>query len=193
MDNLKLKLNGMIVTPFTKNEKVDDSISIREENSYFAIEGETAIRCLASDEVVLCLKLGHLGLGFIKVNLEDSIKEVAFNSLKKILGILQEQGKDINPKDITVIIPPCLTFSHTPVNEEIVNKVLELGYKGSAKGTSNELFIDVPLLNVLQLRKLGVDFENILIANMDTKENPDLFYSKANGDDKLNVIEINLI
>ena len=181
-----MSLKGLNVHTFLKNNPFETTSkeTIKDINLDFK---DKVIYAQAADEVVLCIKLGDAGVGFIKSDLASSIAEEPLHILEKVI-----KERNVEPKDIIVIIPPCLTFSHNPVDEATAKKVVDLGYFPAAKGTSSTLFIDTPLLNVLQLRKLGIPFDNILISSMDTYENPDLFYSKARGNDHQNLIEISI-
>lgn len=118
-------------------------------------------------------------------------------------GTLNEEAKkrmhevivqyNLDPRDIAVYLGPSLTFSHTLVDRPTLLKIMAMGYRAAAKRTSGVDFFDVPVMNVLMLRHLGIPAENIVVDAHDTFECDSLFYSKLRGDKGLNPSVIELL
>ncbi|OPZ37208.1 MAG: Multi-copper polyphenol oxidoreductase laccase [Tenericutes bacterium ADurb.BinA155] len=107
--------------------------------------------------------------------------------LKAKLGELIKAEK-LDPKEIVVYFGPCITFSHCPVSREFQLALMKRGYGAACKRTDKVDYVDYPVLNLLQVRALGIPMTNIYLSDYDTYENPDLFYSHARKDDqKLNL------
>ena len=107
------------------------------------------------------------------------------SSIEEVKKELSSKG--INPEELEVYLAPCLTFSHTIVDEKTIEKVIGLGYREACKRTDGVDFLDVPLIVLIQFRRLGVKMENIRLSSYDTSENPSLLYSKSNGDFEKNL------
>jgi copper oxidase (laccase) domain-containing protein len=131
-------------------------------------------------------KKAHL-IGAAKLSKEETLKEYLKTKMHEIMVQYNLQGEDI-----VAYLGPALTFSHTLVDRPTLLKVMDMGYRAAAKRTSGVDFFDVPVMNVLMLRKLGIPAENIFIDAHDTFECETLLYSKLRGDKKENpsVIEL---
>src|SRR5574344_2100301 len=129
----------------------------------------------------------HL-IGGAPLSKEGTLKE----ELKKRMHEVMVQY-NLNPDDIVVYLGPSLTFSHTLVDRPTLLKVMDMGYRAAAKRTSGVDFFDVPVMNVLMLRKLGIPAANIFIDAHDTFECDSLLYSKLRGDKKENPSVIELL
>lgn len=132
----------------------------------------------ASDEIPFFFydANAHL-IGAAKLTKDETLAEFLKAKMHEI--IVQY---NLLPKDILCYFGPSLTFSHTTVDRSVILKVMDLGYRAAAKRTSGVDFFDVPIMNFLMLRKLGVPAENIFIDAHDTFECDQLFYSKLRGD-----------
>lgn len=100
---------------------------------------------------------------------------------------------NLDPADIIVYLGPALTFSHTLIDRPTLLKVMDMGYRAAAKRTSGIDFLDVPVMNVLMLRRLGIPAKNIFIDAHDTFECDSLLYSSLRGDKKSNPSVIELL
>jgi len=96
---------------------------------------------------------------------------------KSIHYLIENEG--ISADDIHAYFGPSLTFSHNIINAEMKATVIGLGedYIHGLKETNGETFLDIPLINFIQLRKAGVPSLNITMSELCTFENKDLFFS----------------
>lgn len=94
---------------------------------------------------------------------------------KTVKTLISKEGVD--PKSIYVIYGPGVLFSHIIVDEKIRDKAEKLGYLNCIKQTFDNLYLDVNLLNYMQLREMGVPSKNIILNKYDTYENANLFFS----------------
>lgn len=139
--------------------------------------------CLSSRDQLPCF-YGKKG-SFLSAELFNRESALDGSSIAKVETRLRAHS--ISPADLEVYLAPCLTFSHTIVNEETIQAVIGRGYREACKRTDGIDFLDVPLIVLIQFRHIGVKMENIHIASFDTSENPSLLYSASNGDDKDNL------
>ncbi|MDY6430944.1 MAG: laccase domain-containing protein [Bacilli bacterium] len=182
MENLILQNNGLIVKVHFKSSPENESELTYPEKD-FSFEKE-ALKAQIHDEVLVCFESSK-GDGFIKSDLASLKEELVYNKLNKLI-----LNKSLDPNEIYVIIPPCLTFSNIEISKEEALEIRKLGYAPCCKGTSGKLYLDFLLLNVMQLLKVGIPFKNIKTVNIDTFENDEIFYSKKRGDEKYNLVEI---
>jgi copper oxidase (laccase) domain-containing protein len=142
-----------------------------------------------SDEIPFFFydKPAHL-IGAARLTKEETLTE----SLKADMHRVIVQY-NLVPSDIVIYMGPCLTFSHTVVERPLLLKVMDMGYRAAAKRTSGVDFFDVPILNVIMLRNLGIPAKNIYLDAHDTFECDKLFYSSLRGDKKKNVSIIELL
>lgn len=129
----------------------------------------------------------HL-IGAAVLSKEETLKEYL---KEKMHGVMVQYN--LNPEDIIAYLGPALTFSHTLVDRPTLLKVMDMGYRAAAKRTSGVDFFDVPVMNVLMLRNLGIPAKNIYIDAHDTFECDSLLYSKLRGDKKENPTVIELL
>lgn len=96
---------------------------------------------------------------------------------KSIHHFIEKEG--VSADDIHAYLGPSLSFSHNIINAEMKSNVIALGedYIRGLKETNGETFLDIPLINFIQLRKAGVPSLNITMSEYCTYENKDLFYS----------------
>lgn len=127
-------------------------------------------------------------IGGLIVDEEKSLKETTFQKIKEVLTSF-----NIKPSDLYVVFGPSLTFSHCPVERSVIEKLLDYDYRAAAKRTNGVDFIDIPVLNILQLRRLGIPFKNIATTNIDTYECSEILFSKLRGEDQKNSLEIEII
>ncbi len=94
---------------------------------------------------------------------------------------------------LKVYIGPTLTFSHVLVTREELLHAIEMGYRAAAKRTSGVDFLDLPVMAILELRSLGIPFQNITPSGYDTFEGEEIFYSELRGDEEKNEIYVELL
>lgn len=119
------------------------------------------------------------GLG--KLTKEETLNEFL---LKKMHQIMVQYN--LKSDDIVCYFGPSLTFSHVVVDRPTLLRIMDMGYRAAAKRTSGVDFFDVPIMNFLMLRKLGIPAANITIDAHDTYECDQLLYSSLRGDSKKN-------
>lgn len=125
--------------------------------------------------------------GCLRLDKENTLKEFLFKKLHEI--IVQY---NLTVDDLYVYFGPSLTFSHVSVERSTLLKVMDMGYEAAAKRTSGIDFFDIPIMNFLMLRKLGIPSENITLNSYDTYECDKLLYSSLRGDGKKNPTIIEL-
>jgi copper oxidase (laccase) domain-containing protein len=142
----------------------------------------------ASDEIPFFFYVPTKNLfGAAKLGKEATLNEFI---KKKIHEIIVQFNLD--PSAIYCYLGPSLTFSHTIVERPLIEHLMETGYRAAAKRTDGVDFFDMPVMNVVMLRSLGIPFENIYIDNHDTYECDTILYSSLRGDKRKNgsVIEL---
>lgn len=167
------------IETYAKGNNVSINVTPTES---FAFGKDKAPLALACHDEVPCFFVSEDGyFGAIKVSFEEALS----NKIGNLLGkALEDNG--VKGESLHVIMGPCLTFSHTPVEEDVYETVAKT-YRAAAKATSGVEYVDVPLICLLQFRALGVKMENIRVGDYDTFENPSLLYSKKRGEEEENV------
>ena len=96
---------------------------------------------------------------------------------KSIRHLIEKEG--VSADDIHACLGPSLSFSHNIVDADMKAKVIALGedYTHGLKETNGDTFLDIPLINFIQLRKAGVPSLNITMSEYCTYENNELFFS----------------
>jgi YfiH family protein len=141
--------------------------------------------CLYTSNKDLTLSVLHSDCAPIFLYAEDkeiicsihaSIKGSLLEIVKKAVKTLINKEK-VDPKNIYAIYGPGVSFSHIEANEDIFKKVEKLGYTKCLKRSMNTDYIDVNLLNYMQLVDAGVPASHILLNKYDTYDNANLFFS----------------
>ena len=179
MQNIIDSLPNLIrIETYAKGNQV--AMSVAPVDFYFGTE--TSPLAIAHHDEVPCFfahKKGYFGA--IRV----SMKEALEGKIPALVGAaLRDNG--LPGEGLHVIMGPCLTLFHTPVDEETFAKTMEQ-YRGACKRTAGIDYIDVPLICLLQFRALGVPMDQIRVGAYDTFENPSLLYSQARGEEEENV------
>lgn len=101
----------------------------------------------------------------------DSISQKAVEQLKVEMNI--------NPLDLVAYLGPSLDFAHHPISQEKANALLQKNHKlkDVIKKIGNQLFLDIPLLNYLQLVDAGLSPRSIHVSNLDTYSNDKDYFS----------------
>ena len=149
----------------------------------FAVQAgkKASIGVVSNDEIPFFFAVDGL-LGAAKISLEDATKETFVNRLHAAFT-----QYNVDPSKVEVYMGPCLTFSHTFVERKLIEEMMDRGNRAACKRTDGVDFLDVPLLVLMQCRRLGVKMENIHISDYDTFENPELLSSKLRGDSSDNL------
>ena len=151
-------------------------------DSFLAKAGKNVeLGLLTRDELPLFFA-GDGVLGAAKIDLKAACDETFEKKLHAAITQF-----NLNPEHLEVYIGPCLTFSHTHVERALIEEMMDRGYRAACKRTDGVDFLDVPLLVLIQCRRLGIPMANVHIGDYDTFENPSLLYSRLRGDDTDNL------
>lgn len=117
----------------------------------------------------------HL-VAIIHAGEEGSINHI---TQKSLLHIMKEEN--ILPHEIYAAMGPSLSFSHRIISEEKAFALMQKDeiIQKSIKATLPNYFLDLPLLNFLDLRSLGIPVVNITLSNECTFEQNEKYYSGA--------------
>ncbi len=97
---------------------------------------------------------------------------------KKAVNQLKTEMK-INPSDLIAHLGPSLDFAHHPISLEKTYELLQknLNLKDVIKKIGDRFFLDIPLLNYLQLVDAGLSPRSIHVSNLDTYSNAKDYFS----------------
>ena len=132
---------------------------------------------LSHDEIPFFYKAGN-ALGGLLLDLETSLQP----TIKDVLSLAL---KNHRPEEFVCYFAPSLSFSNFPIERSIQRKLILQGYQAACKRTNEVDYLDLPLLNYLYLRELGIPAENIYLSPYDTFDMEGL-YSKKRGDEEKN-------
>lgn len=144
-------------------------------DALYTYEKDIALGIFHADCVPVFLYDKKAGLiGIIHAGQKGSLKGVTQIAVQYLID-----HEGIKPEDLYAYLGPSLTFSHNVIDADLKANIIALGpdYIHSIKETNGQTFFDVPLLNYLQLRRVGVPAVNITISDLCTYENKDLFFS----------------
>ncbi len=185
--NIETKLiNVLKIKTYTKEEKVPSlgSFIINPSSLKFGVD---QIALETADEIPFILfNKRDNEFAALKIDLEDSLNE-------KLLKEISVIAKKEDPNYLYCYFGPSLTFANVPVSRNIIKKAMDLGYKAAVKKTNNVDYLDLQVINVEMLRKVGIPFKNMTISNFDTFEMEPYLYSKKRGDAKNNITTIELM
>ncbi|MGI6734636.1 MAG: peptidoglycan editing factor PgeF [Bacilli bacterium] len=104
-------------------------------------------------------------------------------SVGNITGILVRKlfQEGIKPEEIYAHIGPSASLGHRIITKKRAFELAALGDNviKAIKATTPQYFLDLPLLNTLQLRSLGIPLKNISLSEICTYQNNDQYYSYA--------------
>lgn len=158
---------------------------------YFAFEDGIKADALYTKEKGLALAIYHANCVplFVYVPRHEIVGIIhagEIGSVNNITGLfvgklMKDEG--VKASEIYVNIGPSLSFSHRIISKKRAEELAALGgpIQKAVKATLPQYFLDLPLLNILQLRAVGVPFENITFSNICTFENSDRFYYFEKG------------
>ena len=134
----------------------------------------------ANDEVPLFFGVKGKMLTGKAYSVNESIRERPLIDFGNLIERLR-----LSKDEIEVYLGPSLTFSHIEQADEVLARVIKLGYNLAAKGTSGKHYLDHQLLVCLQMRKLGIPMEHIHMSSYDTYDTAAL-NSALRGDNEKN-------
>jgi len=144
-------------------------------DALYTYEKNLAIGIFHADCVPVFLYAKKAGLiAIIHAGQAGTLKGITEKSIRHLID---KEG--VSADDIHAYLGPSLTFSHNTINAEMKASVIALGedYIRSLKETNGETFLDIPLINFIQLRRAGVPSLNITMSEYCTYENKELFFS----------------
>lgn len=118
----------------------------------------------------------HKIVGIVHAGEEGSVANITGKLVKTLID-----KEKVNPSDIYALIGPSLSFSYRLITKEKANEYARKGTMllRSLKVTSGKFFIDLPLLNFLQMREHGVPVQNIDLSKVCTYMHSDKYFSYA--------------
>lgn len=98
-------------------------------------------------------------------------------TLLAVQQLIKETG--VNASDLEAVLGPSLDFAHHPISESRVVELLAMdtSYRAIIKKIGTQYFLDIPLLNYLQLVDAGLTPQHIHVSNLDTYSNPEQYFS----------------
>lgn len=117
-----------------------------------------------------------------KIPLIAIIHAGTVGSLNNITGLAIQQltqELNINPSEFITHLGPALDFAHHPISEQRALEIIHLNpsHHAIVKKIGGEYWLDIPLLNYIQLIDAGVHTKNICMSNLDTFSQPHDFFS----------------
>ncbi len=129
----------------------------------------------------------HL-IGATPLTFDDTLAETLLKDLPDFLAKF-----NVHPEDLVCYFGPSLTFAHVPVERDVLLSVMAHGYRAAAKRTFGVDYLDLPIMNFLMLRRMGVAANNIYLDAHDTYECSELLYSASRRDKRKNLSLIELL
>lgn len=186
--NIEAIINSTLsIKTFTKEE--DASLIKGKEVKGFTLEDKEPLILRTNDEIpfVVFNQENHHYAALVidkKMTLEEAL-------LHFMQAFIKEEK--VEPTNLFCYLGPSLTFSHTPVERKVLLDIIKHGYQVAAKRTDKIDYLDLPIMNVAMLRKIGIPFSNIVLSQYDTYEAEPLLYSALRGDEKKNVTLVKLL
>lgn len=95
--------------------------------------------------------------------------------------VIQQLVKEVNikPDDLTAYLGPSLDFAHHPIDETKKNQLLKQSssFQSIIKKIGGQHYLDIPLLNYMQLIDSGLKPEHVHVSNLDTFSNEEDYFS----------------
>jgi polyphenol oxidase len=103
-----------------------------------------------------------------------TLHKITFKSIQHLVKV-----EHIDPKDFFVYVGPSLDFAHHPIDVKRVDEIVSIdqNYAQAIKLISGQFYLDVPLLNYIQLIDAGIDIEKIHMSQLDTFTAPADYFS----------------
>jgi hypothetical protein len=100
-------------------------------------------------------------------------------SLKAVQFICNEEN--VLPSELDAYLGPSLDFAHHPITIERMNEILSINanFAPAIKLISGQLFLDVPLMNYMQLIDAGLLPTSIRVSSIDTFSNAKEYFSAS--------------
>ena len=100
-------------------------------------------------------------------------------ALKVVQSICKQEN--IKASELDAYLGPSLDFAHHPISVERMNEILSIdaNFAPAIKLISGQLYVDVPLLNYMQLIDAGLSPTSIRVSTIDTFSNAKEYYSAS--------------
>ncbi len=136
----------------------------------FSFEKAGEIAILAKEECVVMLASGgHVAAG--KYTKADGLKDKIEEDFRSYFTATEEK-----PGESHAVVFAGKTFTHIEAEAGDYETLERLGYLEAGKITGGVDYVDLPVLALLSLRKLGLKTENIEVLPYDVAEFPDTLY-----------------
>ncbi|BBE31327.1 laccase domain protein [Tepiditoga spiralis] len=147
---------------FNKNKKNTDAIITNEKDIVLISFYADCVPLYFCDKKNKIIGLAHSGW-------KGTILEIGRKVIEKM-----NYAYNSNPKDILVGIGPSIGPNNFEVSLDVAIKFKK--YK-TVKKIKNKYFVDLWLTNYIILQNAGILKNNIIMSNLDTYENKELFFS----------------
>jgi hypothetical protein len=114
----------------------------------------------------------HNAIGAVHAGRKGALNEILPKTLHTMKQVF---GTHIN--DVKIVLGPSIHGCCYEVNENILNEVIEMGYKDAIRRENKRVFLDVNTILLLQLQTLGVEEESIEVIEHCTSCNCDTYFS----------------
>lgn len=152
------------ITNITDDREADCLYTSNKDLALSIIHSDCApIFLYASDKEIICA-------------IHASIKGSLLQITKQAVNTLVKKEK-VDLSKIYAFFGPGVTFSHIPADEDTIRKVEKMNYTWCLKRSMNNDYIDINLLNYMQLVDAGVKPNHIELSKYDTYDNANLFFS----------------
>lgn len=190
MKTISYSIEGKLKALTLTKESLTRPVVIGRQDEFFSCKKGKPFIIWANDDVPLVYCVPSLGkVGGFTISKDESLNEKAFSLIGDFI-----KKENVDPSLIFAYIGPSLTFSHCPITKEEAASYLAKGYGPALKGNNTAtFFFDPQMMNVLQLRKLGIPFEQITISPYDTYECEPILYSALRGDKEKNPTIVELL
>ena len=179
MKPFDIDLESYSVSVISDQEEVDGAFRVTDNGLVIVTQQNQPLVIDAADEVPLFFGVKGKFLTGKAYSVNEIIRERPWIDLNNLVKRLR-----IRRSEVEVYLGPCLTFSHIEQPDEVLARVIKLGYNIAAKGTSGKHYLDQQLLVCLQLRKLGIPMANIHMSLYDTFDTKELKSALAGDKEK---------
>lgn len=180
MKPFDIDLESYSVSVISGQKEVEGAFTCSDNGLVVVTQYDQPLVIDAADEVPLFFGVRGRLLTGKAYSVNESVRERPLIDFKNLIDRLR-----IRKEDVEVYLGPSLSFSHIEQSDEVLARVINLGYNIAAKGTSGKHYLDHQLLVCLQLRRLGIPMKNIHMSCYDTFDTKEL-KSELRGDKEKN-------
>ena len=152
------------ITNITDDREADCLYTLNKDLTLSVMHSDCApIFLYAKDKEIICA---------IHASIKGSLLEITKKAVKTLIN-----KEKVNPKEVYAFFGPGVSFSHIEANQDVFKKIEKLGYTQCLKRSMKTDYLDVMLLNYMQLIDAGVPASHIVLNKYDTYDNANLFFS----------------